>query len=58
MVVNLDLSKKTSVKLSSNSYLTAEGIGGILIKSKYRGSSLIEKVIYIPGMKCNMLSIG
>lgn len=56
-LVNLNSSKKTSVKIANSSYLAAKGISDILIKKKDGASALIEKLLYVPGIKCNLLSI-
>lgn len=40
------------------SILVVEGIGDISIKRKNDEHSLIKYVVYILGVKCNLLSIG
>jgi len=57
-LINFDFSRKTSVKLADNRSLESEGIGDIAIKMKDGRNALIEKVLLVPGMKCNLLSIG
>ncbi len=49
---------KTNVKLTDSINLVSEGIGDITIKMKDGRNPLIEKVLLVPGMKCNLLSIG
>jgi len=48
---------KTNVKLTDSINLVSEGIGDITIKMKDGRNALIEKVLLVPGMKCNILSI-
>lgn len=57
-VINLDETKKTSVKLANNTYVEEEGVGDIVIKMRDGRSALIEKVLFSPGIRCNLLSIG
>ena len=55
---DLDTSKKTQIKLADNRALAAEGMGNIVIKKKDGKATLIEDVLFIPGMKCNLMSLG
>ncbi|MCH80525.1 copia-type polyprotein [Trifolium medium] len=57
-ISDLDTSKKTSVKLADCSSLEAEGMGNIVIKTNSGKRAVIENVLYVPGMKCNIMSIG
>ena len=57
-LINFDSSRKTNVRLVDNKNLVSEGIGDIAIKMKDGRNALIEKVLLVPGMKCNLLSIG
>lgn len=50
--------KKIKVRLVNNSSLKAEGIGNIVIQMHNGEKVMIKNVFYIPGMKCNMLSVG
>jgi len=56
--VKINSTSKSKVKFADDSTLSAEGIGEVLIKKKDGGQSLISEVLYIPGMKSNLLSIG
>ncbi|GAU38503.1 hypothetical protein TSUD_396200 [Trifolium subterraneum] len=49
---------ESKVKFGNDSTLAAEGVGDVLIMRKYGKQSLISNVLYIPGMKSNLLSIG
>src|SRR4051812_42084549 len=49
---------KNKVKFAEDSTLMAEGVGDVLIEKKDGGHSMIKDVLYIPGIKCNLLSIG
>ena len=46
------------VKFANDNNLATEDIGDILIMRKDGKSSVISDVLYIPGMKINLLSIG
>ncbi|MCI46907.1 hypothetical protein A2U01_0068148, partial [Trifolium medium] len=54
----LHVSKKTNVKLADCRNLVAEGIGNVIIKRNDGKKAVIENVLYVPGMKCNLMSIG
>ncbi|GAU30941.1 hypothetical protein TSUD_143890 [Trifolium subterraneum] len=57
-LANVNQSMKSKVKFGNDSTLAAEGVGDVLIMRKYGKQSLISNVLYIPGMKSNLLSIG
>ncbi|XP_050916077.1 uncharacterized protein LOC127131187 [Lathyrus oleraceus] len=57
-LVDFDESKKSKVKLADNSLLQAKGTGNIVIQRSIGAKALIKDVLYIPGMKCNLLSVG
>lgn len=56
--INLDESKKSTVKFADDSKLVSQGIGKVMIKRKDGKQSLITDVLYVPGMKSNLLSLG
>lgn len=56
-LIKLGSSNKTGVKLANNTYLAAEGICDIIIKRKDERNALIVKVLFVLGLKCNLLSI-
>ena len=45
------------VKFANDNTLASEGIGDVLIMRKYGKRSVIFYVLYIPGMKSNLLSM-
>src|SRR3954467_2755777 len=49
---------KNMVKFTNDNTLAAEGIGDVLIMRKDGKMSVISNVLYIPGMKSNLLSIA
>ncbi|PNY15026.1 hypothetical protein L195_g011716 [Trifolium pratense] len=51
-------SHKNEVKFANDSTLNSEGVGVVCIRSKNGEQSFVNDVLYIPGMKCNLLSIG
>jgi len=57
-LINFDSSRKTNVRHADSRNLALEGIGDIAIKMKDGKNALIDKVLYVPGMKYNLLSIG
>ena len=55
--VNIKPSMKNMVKFANDNTLAAEGVGDVLIMRKDGKRSVISNVLYIPGMKSNLLSI-
>ena len=55
---SLDETIKSKVKFADARVLTAERIGKITIKKKNGGQVLITDVLFVPGMKSNLLSLG
>lgn len=49
---------KNKVKFADDTTLAVDCIGDVLIMKKDGGNSLIKYVLYISGIKCNLLSIG
>src|SRR3954464_5493216 len=54
--VNIRPSMKNMVKFANDNTLEAEGIGDVMITRKDVKRSEISNVLYIPGMKSNLLS--
>lgn len=57
-MTNFDTSKKESIKVDDSRNLVAEGSGNIVIRSNDGKRIIIEDVMYVPEMKCNLMSIG
>ncbi|GAU34193.1 hypothetical protein TSUD_162940 [Trifolium subterraneum] len=57
LVVSINKSMKSRVKFGNDGTLAAEGVGDVLIMRKDGKQSLISNVLYIPGMKSNLLII-
>ncbi|MCI02728.1 hypothetical protein A2U01_0023762 [Trifolium medium] len=55
---SLKITRNNNVKFADNNSLAVQGIGDVSIKRKDGKCSVISVVLYIPGMKCNLLSIG
>ena len=55
---DFDESKKSKVKLTDNSLLQEEGTDNIVFKMCNGGKVMVKDVLYIPGIKCNLLSVG
>lgn len=56
-LVNFDDKKKCKVKFANDSTLTIEGMGDVIIKRKNGSQAVISNVLFVPTMKCNLLSI-
>ncbi|XP_073221577.1 uncharacterized protein [Cicer arietinum] len=56
--VKINQATRSRVKFADDTTLAADGIGDVLIMRRDGGHSLIKDVLYIPGIKCNLLSIG
>ncbi|KAK2442743.1 putative mitochondrial protein [Trifolium repens] len=46
------------IKLANSKSIDAKGIGNVVIQRKNGRKSVIEKVLYVPGMQCNLMSVG
>lgn len=57
-VDQLDESIRSRVKFTDNSTLTTPRMGKVLIQKKNGEHSFIYDVLYVPGMKSNLLSLG
>ena len=57
-MADFDESKKSKVKLADNSSLQAEGTGNIVFQMSNGGKDMIKDALYVPGIKCNLLSVG
>ncbi|XP_019430617.1 PREDICTED: uncharacterized protein LOC109337963 [Lupinus angustifolius] len=57
-LTNFDSSKKSKVKFADDSSLEVEGMGNVIIKRQNGSKAMITEVLYVPYMKCNLLSIG
>ncbi|XP_050915629.1 uncharacterized protein LOC127130704 [Lathyrus oleraceus] len=55
--VQINQAAKSKVKFADDTTLSAEGVGYVLIGKRNSGHSRIKDVLYIPGIKCNLLSI-
>jgi hypothetical protein len=56
--IKLYKEKKSIVKFVDHSKLSSKGIGKAMIKWKDGKHSLIKDVLYVPGMKSNLLILG
>jgi len=53
----VDLGRNTNVKLADHRVLVAKGMGNIAIEGKNGKMAIIEEVLYVPGIQCNLLSV-
>ena len=56
--VNIKPLMKNMVKFANDNTLAAEGVGDVLIMRKDGKRSVVSNVLYMLGMKSNLLSIG
>ncbi|XP_014511675.1 uncharacterized protein LOC106770373 [Vigna radiata var. radiata] len=57
-LVNFNQTKKSKVKFADDSTLKVEGSGDVVINRRNGSQVVISNVLYVPDMKCNLLSIG
>lgn len=55
---DFDESKKTKDMLANNRLLQAKGTCNIAIQRRNGAKAIIKDVLYVPGIKCNLLSVG
>lgn len=56
--MNFDEIKKSKVKFVDDNTLMVEGMGDVIINRKNGSQAIIIGVLFVPVMKCNLLSIG
>ncbi|XP_017434593.1 uncharacterized protein LOC108341418 [Vigna angularis] len=57
-LVNFDETKKIKGKFVDNNTLMVEGMGDLIINRKNGSQAIISSVLFVPAMKCNLLSVG
>ena len=57
-LINFDTEKKSKVRFADDSTLKVEGAGDVVILRKDGSKAMIANVLFVPEMKCNLLSIG
>lgn len=55
---NIETSKSSKIILADDNVIDAAGIGDVVIRKDGKEIIVIENVFYVPGMKCNLLSVG
>ncbi|XP_019432642.1 PREDICTED: uncharacterized protein LOC109339630 [Lupinus angustifolius] len=58
LLADFDLSRKNNVKFVDDSTLNVDGTSDVVILRNNGSNALIFDVLFIPGLKCNLLSIG
>ncbi|GAU47674.1 hypothetical protein TSUD_380280 [Trifolium subterraneum] len=48
----------TKIKLANNDFVVAEGMGNMMIQRSNGKNAVIENVLYVLGVKCNLMSVG
>ena len=56
--VKINQATKNRVKFADDTTLVVGSVGDVLIMKKDGNNSLIKYMLYIPRIKCNLLSIG
>ncbi|XP_019451906.1 PREDICTED: uncharacterized protein LOC109354004 [Lupinus angustifolius] len=57
-LIDFDSSRRSKVKFADDSTLKVEGAGDVVIMRNNGSKALISDVLFIPGMRYNLLSIG
>ena len=57
-LTNFDSSKRTNARLANSRNLAPEGICDIVINRRDYKNALTKNALYVPGMKCNLISTG
>ena len=57
-IVNFDAMKKSKVRFADNRVIQAEGVGNVAIRRLDGRQAMITNVLYVPGMKSNLISMG
>ena len=55
---DLDKSRRRRVRFADGRTITAEGIGNMMVSRKNGKATLIEEVLFVPEMDCNLISLG
>ncbi|MBZ1524079.1 hypothetical protein J3336_11715, partial [Leuconostoc mesenteroides] len=55
---NLDENVKSEVTTGTNSKIYIKGKGKVSIRARNGEQMILREVYYVPGLKCNLLSIG
>ncbi|MCI46687.1 retrovirus-related pol polyprotein from transposon TNT 1-94, partial [Trifolium medium] len=58
ILTDFDKRLNTKIKLADNNSIAAEDMGNVVIQRNSGKKAVIEKVLYVPGMKCNFMSVG
>ncbi|KAK2404089.1 hypothetical protein QL285_053465 [Trifolium repens] len=58
ILTDFDNCLNTKIKLANSKSIDAKGMGNVVIQRKNGRKSVIEKVLYVPGMQCNLMSVG
>jgi len=57
-LIKFDDTRRSKIRLADNRSLQAEEAGNMVIRRSNGSSAIIEDVLYVPSMKCNLLSVG
>ena len=57
-LVNLGNSRRCTIKFADNSTVKSMGVGNVAFKRSDGSLAIIEKVMYVPDMRYNLMSLG
>ncbi|GAU17358.1 hypothetical protein TSUD_232340 [Trifolium subterraneum] len=58
ILIDFNKCLNTRIKLANGNFIAAEGMGNVVIQRIIGKKAVIEKVLYVPVMKCNLMSVG
>ena len=58
MFANLDENVKFEVTTGTDSKISVKGKGRVSVQARNGEQIIVPEVYYVPGLKCNLLSIG
>lgn len=57
-LVNYDATRKCTIRFADHRVIAAEGSGNVMVRRKDGKQEVITNVLYVPGMKNNLISVG
>ena len=57
-LVNLDNSRRCTIKFADNSTVKSMRVGNVAFRMSDGSLAIIEEVMYVPDMRCNLMSLG
>ena len=57
-LVNLDNSRRCTIKFADSSTVKSMGVGNVAFRRSDGSLAIIDEVMYVPDMRCNLMSLG